>query len=137
MWDSIFPNNCLDISWLISGIKAGSVIGCAAGSFDSNKSSRLCSSGWILYDTKTNCHLAGSFCEYSPHAGWHQGEVLGLCALHALLLAFQEWFHLNDVSPLHIYCDNEKAGKRAQADNRRMCSRIPDPSSRPLQQSIT
>ena len=121
MWTSIFfPGNCRDISWLISGISAGTVIGCADGSFDSKKSSRLCSAGWILYDTSANTHLAGSFCEFSPGAGSYCGEVLGLCAIHLLLLAFQEWFHLDVLPPLAIYCDNEKAGERAQANNRRI-----------------
>lgn len=91
MWVSIFfHNNVTDISWLIDGLKAGTVIGCTDGSFDGKKLSRLCSSGWILHNTTTGTHLAGSFCECSPGAGSYQGKVLGLCALQLLLLAFQE-----------------------------------------------
>ena len=121
MWASIFfPQDCTDLSWLISGIKAGTVIGCTDGSFDEKKSATLCSAGWILYDTTTNTRLAGSFCEYSMGAGSYRGEVLGLCALQLLLLALEEWYHLSDNPTLTIYCDNEKAGERAQTQSRRI-----------------
>ena len=78
------------------------------------------SAGWILYDKTTNFRLAGSFHEESPGAGSYRGEVLGLCALQLLLLGLEEWYQLGSSPPLSIYCDNEKAGERAQAENRRV-----------------
>jgi len=48
MWESIFlPEDNPDLSWLVRGIRDGTVIGCTDGSFDGKKSDRLCSAGWI------------------------------------------------------------------------------------------
>jgi hypothetical protein len=112
-----FPNECTDMSWLILGIEAGTVIGCADGSFDGKRLASLCLAGWILHDSTSCNRLAGSFFEYSPSAGSYSGEVLGLCALQLLLLALEEWYQFSDVPLINIYCDNEKAGEWAQAQS--------------------
>ena len=121
MWSSLFfPSEDNDISWLVSALEDGTLIGCTDGSYDGKRSTQLSSAGWILFDSKSRKPLAGSFCEYSPGASSYRGEMLGLCALQLLLLAIDTWFSPQNVPTLTIYCDNEKAGERAQEEHRRI-----------------
>ena len=121
MWKSLFfPTPDQDISWLITAIGNGTLIGCTDGSYNGKRSTTHSSAGWILYDTTSELKLAGSFCEYSPGASSYRGEMLGLCALQLILLALDMWYTPHSSQPLTIYCDNEKAGERAQEEHRRI-----------------
>ena len=46
--------------------------------------------------------------------------MLGLCALQLLLLAVDKWYSPQTAQTITIYCDNEKAGDRAQEEHRRI-----------------
>ena len=121
MWSSLFfPSEDNDISWLVTALEEGTLIGCTDGSYDGKRSTQLSSAGWILFDTSSRNRLAGSFCEFSPGASSYRGEMLGLCALQLLLLAIDPWYSPQNAPTLTIYCDNEKAGERAQEEHRRI-----------------
>lgn len=121
MWSSLFfPTADNDLSWLVTALQEGTLVGCTDGSYDGKRSTKLCSAGWLLFDTRSRFRFAGSFCEFSPGASSYRGEMLGLCALQLLLLAFDTWYSPNNAPPVTIYCDNEKAGERAQEEHRRI-----------------
>ena len=122
MWSNIhFPEDNCDPGWLMDALHAGTLVGCTDGSYNGKRSTALSSAGWILYDTKSDLRLAGSFCEHSPAASSYRGEMLGLCALQLLLLALDTWQPPSEPYPvLSIFCDNEKAGERAHEEHRRV-----------------
>ena len=121
MWTTMFfPEDNHDISWILTALRSGSLVGCTDGSYNGKQSTVLSSAGWILYDTTSKLRLAGSFCEYSPGASSYRGEMLGLCALQLLLLAVDTWYEGEVVNSITIYCDNEKAGERAHEEHRRI-----------------
>ena len=121
MWSSMFfPEQTNDIQWLVNAIELGTAIGCTDGSYNGKRSSNHSSAGWILLDTTSGLRLAGSFCEFSPGASSYRGEMLGLCALQLFMLAIDIWYSPQPKHPITIYCDNEKAGERAQEEHRRI-----------------
>ena len=121
MWRSLhFPDQNNDITWLVRAIEQGCLVGCTDGSYNGKRSTNHSSAGWILHDTTSGTRLAGSFCEFSPGASSYRGEMLGLCALQLFLLAVEVWFSIEALQGMTIYCDNEKAGERAQEEHRRI-----------------
>lgn len=61
--------------------------------------------GWILCDTVFLHTLAGSFTEVSASSSSYQGEVLGLCAMHVLVLTIETHFGFTNDSGMTIFCD--------------------------------
>ena len=121
MWSSLFfPNQNNDITWLAEALAHGTIIGCTDGSYNGKRSTNHSSAGWILLDTASGLRLAGSFCEPSQGASSYRGEMLGLCALQLFLLAVDMWYSPQATHTITIYCDNEKAGDRAQEEHRRI-----------------
>ena len=121
MWSSLFfPDQSKDITWIADALTHGTIIGCTDGSYNGKRSTNHSSVGWILLDTASGLRLAGSFCEFSPGASSYRGEMLGLCALQLFLLAIDMWFSPQATHTITIYCDNEKAGDRAQEEHRRI-----------------
>ena len=121
MWASLFfPDQTNNIQWLVDAIEHGTIVGCTDGSYNGKRSSNHSSAGWILLDTASGLRLAGSFCEFSPGASSYRGEMLGLCALQLFLLAVDIWYSPQTMQTITIYCDNEKAGDRAQEEHCRI-----------------
>ena len=56
--------------------------------------------GWVIMCTKTGNRLTGSFWERSLAANSYQAELLGLCALHILARAIEEYFKKKNGEPL-------------------------------------
>ena len=63
MWEMIFPDVGLgfDVNWMISALRAGTLVGVTDGSYNRQKQPHVCTAGWIIMDITTGSILAGSF----------------------------------------------------------------------------
>ncbi len=91
-------------SWIANAIAEGMLLAVADGSYIREQHPDLCAAAFILECTWHRGILVGSFLEASKAANAYQGELLGLMAIHLLLLA------VNTVSPglasrVKIYLD--------------------------------
>jgi hypothetical protein len=98
----------VDVGWIRDALVNGTLIGVTDGSYDRIKAQMISRAGLVL--TCTACHrtLRGSFYEISPRAGSYRGELLGLVAIHTLILAIAKFYSLLMVSA-KICCDNMSA----------------------------
>ena len=74
-------------NWLIESIRAGSCLAVTDGSYIKEISTELCSCGFVLECQEGRGRIIGSFPEKSKDACAYRGELLGLLAVHLLLLA--------------------------------------------------
>ncbi len=86
MWEYIKEGG-VDMLWLRDALINGTLIGVTDGSFNRHKAKSCSGSGWILVCTASKRTLRGSFYEISAAAGLYCGKLLGLVALHTLILA--------------------------------------------------
>ena len=73
--------------WILDAIRNGSCIAVADGSYIPELSTELCSCAFVLECTEGRGRLFGSFPEPSKTACAYRGELLGLLAIHLILLA--------------------------------------------------
>ena len=126
MWEMIFPDVGLgfDVSWMLSALRAGTLVAVADGSYDRQRNPNICAAGWIIMDMATGSRLAGSFSEYSTSASSYRGELLGLCAINVILLALTKTGNITNKPPITVWCDNKGAINRASDCSRRIkCGR--------------
>ena len=126
MWEMIFPDVGLgfDVTWMISALRAGTLVGVTDGSYNRQKHPHVCAAGWIIMDITTGSRLAGSFSEYSMSASSYRGELLGLCAINVILLALSITGNISNRPPITVWCDNKGAINRASDSSRRIkCGR--------------
>ncbi|KAL3760545.1 hypothetical protein ACHAWU_009506 [Discostella pseudostelligera] len=115
-----FDDGTPDVTWLAESFQAGNLIGVADGSNDRVCSPHISGTGWILCDKLTRRTLAGNFTEVSSSGSSYRGEVLGLCAMHVLVLTIKTHFACSSSSGMTIFCDNEVAVDRANQTVRRI-----------------
>ena len=126
MWEMIFPDVGLgfDATWMISALRAGTLVGVTDGSYNRQKHPHVCAAGWIIMDITTGSRLVGSFSEYSTSASSYRGELLGLCAINVILLALSTTGNITNRPPITVWCDNKGAINRASDSSRRIkCGR--------------
>ncbi len=102
LWDKLKVTG--GTSWIANAIAKGTLVAVADGSYIREQHPDLCAAAFILECTWHRGMLVGSFPETSKAANAYQGELLGLMAIHLLLLA------VNTVSPglagqVKIYLD--------------------------------
>jgi hypothetical protein len=90
--------------WMIDAIEDNSLVCVTDGSYIREMCPHLCSAAVIIECTKGRGRLVLSFTEQSRQANAYRGELLGLMAVHLILLA------VNKVQPslegsAHIYSD--------------------------------
>ncbi len=90
--------------WIAEAIAKGTLVAVTDGSYIQEHHPELCAVAFILECTRCKGKLVGSFPEASKAVNAFQGELLGLMAIHLLLLA------VNTVSPgligrVKIYSD--------------------------------
>ena len=85
MWESLrlFGNK----DWIKGAIESCSLICVADGSYIKETMLELCSAAFILECTEGPGRIVGSFPESSKVANAYRGELLGLMAIHLILLA--------------------------------------------------
>jgi hypothetical protein len=75
--------------WIIQAIGDNSLVAVTDGSYIKEHSPELCSAAFVLECTKGRGRLVGAFAEASVAANAYRGELLGLMAVHLLLLVVE------------------------------------------------
>jgi hypothetical protein len=86
--------------WLVDAIRNGTLRAVTDGSYIKEMHPELCSAAFILECSQTGGRMIGTFPELSSDACAYRGEMLGLLALHLILLA---------VNKLHTDLDGQVA----------------------------
>ena len=118
MWDGVVDET-QDLRWLIDGITNGTVIGVTDGSYDRKRLPLVSGAGWLLCCTSSKKMLKGNFFEHSSSASSYRGELLGLVALHTLLLALCTFYEIPAASG-QVCCDNISALRQSSKRRRRV-----------------
>ena len=110
MWENISTDqySTRDLTWLVEGMKTGSLIFIADGSYNREKAPKISGTGWIVYCTTAKRKIQGSFYEDSKAASSYRGELLGMCCLLLLATALEEFFDIQEWTA-QLSCDNESA----------------------------
>lgn len=110
MWEHLCVEEpaAKDLTWVIEGMQRGSLVWVTDGSYDPKRAPNVSGAGWLVYCTTTRLMLRGSFYEVSSSANSYRGELLGLCAIHLLASALEEFFDVGEWSG-KICCDNKAA----------------------------
>ena len=89
MWEHVTDETKeQDFSWIETGMKEGTLVFCADGSYKRKTAPNICGVGWVVECTKTGKRLEGMFYEVSEDANAYRAEQLGMCAIHHLITAF-------------------------------------------------
>ena len=87
IWDELQVNGSPD--WIATAITDNSLVAVTDGSYIKEHHPDLCLAAFVLECTKGRGCLVGAFAEDSMAANAYQGELLGLMAIHLLLLALE------------------------------------------------
>ncbi len=87
IWDDLRVTGGTD--WITHAIADNSLVVVTDGSYIKEHWPELCSAAFVLEDNKGRGQLAGAFAEASVVANAYRGELLGLMAVHLLLLAVE------------------------------------------------
>jgi hypothetical protein len=85
MWDSLKLIG--DDNWLLDAIREGTCVAVTDGSYIREMFPDMCSCAFVLECSKGRGRIFGSFPEQSKRACAYRGELLGLMAIHLILLA--------------------------------------------------
>jgi hypothetical protein len=96
MWEYIKEGET-DVSWLKDMLTTGTLVGVTDGSYDRHKAKSCSRAGWALACRSSKKTLRGSFYKVSLAAGSYCGELLGLVAIHTLILAVAEYYQLEHI----------------------------------------
>ena len=90
-WDCLWMWKLLRLigkdNWLEESTNAGACVAVTDGSYIRELYPHLCSAAFILECSEGKGLIVGSFAETSSAASSYQGELLGLLAIHLILLA--------------------------------------------------
>ncbi len=127
MWDFV-SNVTSEPSWLPLALESGTVVLATDGSYDRKKGSHVSGAGWDIACWKSGRVLKGSYFGFSSNASSYRGDLLGLVAIHILVLHACRFYQPTMVtrkivskSKLALYKSSEKVCRRirlsvAQAD---------------------
>ena len=93
MWDCI-KNEEQDLQWLVSGLEKGTIVCVKDRSYDRKVAPNISGAGLVLCCTKAKRMLRGNFYEKSTTASSYRGELLGLVAIHTILLALCQFYNI-------------------------------------------
>ena len=102
IWDDL--RICGGTEWVFEAIMDESMIAVCDVSYIRQIYPNLCSAALIMECTKGRGRLVVSFVEKLLAANAYRGELMGLMAVHLLLLAFNK-VHVNLHGSVHIYTD--------------------------------
>ena len=106
MWDSIRITG--DVNWLVDAIRSDDCIAVADGSFMRELTTEVCATAFFFENLDRRCKLVGAFPERSETANAYRGELLGLMAVHILLLMVNK-MEKDLPGSIIIYSDCERA----------------------------
>ena len=94
-----------DNVWIRGVIERGTLIAVTDGSYMRELLPNLCSAAFILECSEGSGRIVGTFAEASSGANAYRGELLGLMAVHLILLAANElWPRLHDQVVVLLDC---------------------------------
>ena len=102
LWENIQISG--DFTWLAEAIVDNSLVAVTDGSYMKEMYPNLNSAAFIFECSKGRGRLVGSFTECTPDAGSYRGELLGLMAIHLILLGVNT-FHIGIKGSVHIWSD--------------------------------
>ena len=76
--------------WINEAILDGSLLAVTDGSFIREQYPNLCSAAFVLEDRKGRGRMIGSFSKSSRVANAYRGELLGIMAVHLILLSVDD-----------------------------------------------
>lgn len=120
MWEHVLGDK-EDMTWLSNALCNGTVMMVADGSYARDLDPELCATGWIAVCVNTRKQVKGSFFERSLSASAYRGELLGMVALHALIVTVGAVYNLRTHRG-SIHCDNLGALGKGRAHGRRVKS---------------
>ena len=88
LWDDLRLEG--DTSWLAESLQRGSLTAVADGSYMRDLHPHLCSAAFIFECSQSGQRLVGSLAEHSISANAFRGELLGLLAIHLILLSINK-----------------------------------------------
>jgi hypothetical protein len=105
MWDQIHTPHGLDA--VVDAVASGSAVYVTDGSYSRKIRSDIDGAGWVIYcKTRKKIVLKGSFYEWCDKAGSYRGELVGLLAVHMLIMAVEEFYDLAEGPRGLVACDN-------------------------------
>lgn len=117
-WDVLIQWDCLwmweavqlvgPTSWIAEAIATGTCIAVTDGSYQPKYRSDVCSAAFFFESTDRRYKLVGAFPERSETANAYRGELLGLLAIHLILLAINK-IDTSLEGLVKIYSDCERA----------------------------
>ena len=103
MWDSLKVVG--EDTWLQEAIADNSLMAVTDGSYIKEQWPDLCSASFILECTKGRGRLIGDFADHNEDACAYRGELLGLLAIHLILLAINKVHpHLTGTASIYSDC---------------------------------
>ena len=102
MWESIRMEGT--DGWLEESIQEGTLRAVTDGSYMREVFPDVCSAAFVLECSKGRGRIMGSFPEHSSGANAYRAELLGLLAVHLILLAISRT-HVNLAGHVEIYSD--------------------------------
>ena len=92
---------------IVDAVMAGTAIYVTDGSYNCGIRADLDGAGWLIYcSARKKIIYKGSACEVNNHTGSYCGELLGLLALHVLVLAVTEFYNIGDQELGLVACNN-------------------------------
>ncbi len=96
MWDYVSDKES-DLLWVKEALDRGSAILATDGSYSRTKGPHVSGAGWVIACRKTHKLLKGSFHENSRDASPYRRELLGLVALHTIILQISKYYNMQSV----------------------------------------
>jgi hypothetical protein len=93
MWDYVLDMSA-NTTWIRDGLLSGSLVLSSDGLHQPKTDSTVSAAGWVSACTSAAWHVNGSFYKCSSSASSYQGDILGLTAVHTLILASCRYYSL-------------------------------------------
>jgi hypothetical protein len=120
MWDYVLDVTS-EPSWLPLALERGTVVLATDGSYNRKRGPNVSGAGWVIACRRSGNILKGSFFEFSSNASSYRGELLGLVAIHTLVLHACQFYQPTTVTG-KIICNNKLAlYKSSKKGHRRIC----------------
>ncbi len=93
MWDYVSDKE-LDPLWLKEALEKWTAILATDGSYSRTRGAHISGAGWVIACQKTQKVLKGLFFKKSRDPSPYRGELLGLVALHLIILHIRKYYHM-------------------------------------------
>ncbi len=107
MWDYM-SDPTSEPSWLLLALERGTAVLATDGSYDRKRGPNVSGAGWVIACLRLDNILKGSFFEFSSNASSYKGELLGLVAIHTLVLHACRFYQPTTVTG-KIICNSKSA----------------------------